>query len=119
MTQICLENLSTDTKPMIEVKKSLPRYKKGELFLKGPLRWDWLLKAGNCPGKALQTAIVLCLIAGIDKKQTVTLSGKRLRKMGVKRNSGYRGLSALEKAGLVTVKRHPGRNSIVTLINFV
>lgn len=38
------------------------------------------------------------------------------RDFGVDRHSVYRALIRLEKAGLIAVKRHPGRNSIATIL---
>ena len=45
----------------------------------------------------------------------VALSQKRLQDLDVKRHAGYWGLTSLEEFGLVSVKRHPGRLSVVTL----
>jgi hypothetical protein len=44
------------------------------------------------------------------------LSGAALAEMGLNRWNGYRGLAHLEKAGLVHVRRLPGRNLIVTIL---
>jgi DNA-binding MarR family transcriptional regulator len=38
--------------------------------------------------------------------------------LGVGRHSAYRGLKRLEEANLVKVERHPGRNPIVTVLDF-
>ena len=49
----------------------------------------------------------------------VKLSGKLQRKMDIQRTTGYNALNALnalEKAQLVSVKRHQGRNPIVTIL---
>jgi|GEM_PF-716843 len=97
----------TNTKP--------PRHKPGEKFLKGPIPWIWLVTAAHQPGKALHVAIVLWFLAGVKRTRTVALSGTVLRALGVNRHSSYRGLAALEQAGLVSVERHPGRNPVVTL----
>ena len=94
-----------------------PRHKPGEKFLKGPIPWKWLAQAAQKPGKALQVAMALWFLAGIKLKRTVALSGSLLRGLGVNRHSGYRGLKALEMAGLVSVIRHLGRNPIVTILD--
>ena len=94
-----------------------PRHKPGEKFLKGPIPWAWLAKAAHQSGKALHVAIALWFLAGVKRKRTVALSGAVLRTLGVNRHSGYRGLAALEQAGLVSVERHPGRNPLVTILD--
>jgi hypothetical protein len=93
----------------------LPRHKPGGRFLKGPIPWDWLSVAARLPGKALHVATALWFAAGIKNTRVVALSGKVLRDMGVQRNAGYRGLDALEGAGLVSVDRHSGRCPLVTM----
>jgi hypothetical protein len=98
------------------VSPTPPRHKPGEKFLKGPIPWTWLAKAAHQPGKALHVAIALWFLAGITRKRTVALSGAVLQALGVNRHSGYRGLAALEQAGLVSVERHSGHHSCVTLL---
>jgi len=100
----------------IPVDKRLPRHKRREKFLKGPIPWAWLSPAASLPGKALQVAVALWFQAGIKGEPTVNLSCKVLRDMGVKRNAGYRGLAELEGAGLVSAVRHQGRLPIVTIL---
>jgi hypothetical protein len=94
-----------------------PRHKAGEKFLKGPIPWKWLTQAAQLPGKAIHVGIVLWFLAGIKLRRTVALSGSILRDFGVDRYAGYRGLKTLEGASLVSVNRHPGRNSLVTILD--
>ena len=108
-TSIANPNTKANTKP--------PRHKPGEKFLKGPIPWTWVVRAAHQPGKALHVAIVLWFLVGVKKTRTVALSGSVLRGLGVNRYSGYRGLVALEQAGLVSAERHPGRNPVVTLLD--
>jgi hypothetical protein len=93
-----------------------PRHKPGEKFLKGPIPLTWLAIAGEQPGKALHVGVALWHLAGLKRTQTVPLSASLLLTMGVSRHSGYRGLKALEGAGLVSIVRHPGRLPIVTIL---
>ena len=97
--------------------KKPPRQKAGEKFLRGPIPWNWLAQAARLPGKASQVAITVWFLAGIKDRRTVALSGSVLEDLGVDRFAKYRGLEALEKAGLVSVSRHPGRNPMVTILN--
>jgi hypothetical protein len=96
--------------------KSVYHTQTGKLFLKGPIPWEWLCLAGQCPGKAMQVAIALWLFAGLTKSRTIKLNLSRLINLGVTRDSARRGLSALEKEKLVAVERHPGRKPVVTIL---
>jgi hypothetical protein len=99
-------------------KTKLPKHKPGELFLKGPIPINWLQKAGQQSGKALHVAIALWFWAGIKKSSEIKFSVARQLNYGVKRNAVYRGLNALEKAGLISIERHIGRSPIVTIKSF-
>jgi hypothetical protein len=101
-----------DPKP----KAVAPRPKRGELFLRGPIPWSWLSRAAKLPGKALQVALVIWLLSALLKgAAVVVMSPIRLRELGVQRHAGYRGLRALEKAGLVSVERGHGKAPRVTI----
>src|SRR5215472_15360360 len=91
--------VSSATKPV--------RHRRSEKFLKGPVPLNWLAAAGRQPGKALHVGIVLWFQSGLKVSRTVALSSNVLRSFDVDRHAGYRGLKALERAGLVSVFRHP------------
>ena len=93
-----------------------PRHKLGEKFLKGPIPWNWLVRAARQPGKSLHVSVALWHLVGLKKSGTVALSNKLLVSLGISRFAGYRALQALENAGLVTAIRHRGRNPIVTVL---
>lgn len=105
----------TVSHPYTVDKGTLPK-KRYKNFLKGPIPMNWINKAGSLPGKALHIGIILWHLAGMEKSLTVKLSTKKQREMGIKRTTGYTALKKLEEAGLVSVKRRTGRNSVVTLI---
>jgi hypothetical protein len=96
-----------------------PRHKAGQHFLKGPIPWNWLLKAAQLSGKALHVGICLWYLAGLKSSRIVPMSMQRLLEMGVNRFAAYRGLKALEKVGLVRVARDKGRLSKVELLDSV
>ena len=98
-------------------KPRLPRHASGERFLKGPIPWSWITSASVAAGRGagLKVAIALWHMAGIQKQATITLHRRLLDELGVDRHAAYRGLRALEGAGLVAVERHPGRLPRVTL----
>jgi hypothetical protein len=81
--------------------KRPPRHKPGEKFLKGPIPLVWLAKAARLQGKVLHVAIALWFMAGIKRARTVPLPSLTLRILGVRRQTSYRALTALEEAGLV------------------
>ena len=93
-----------------------PRHKRGEKFLKGPIPWNWLCKAAQLCGKALQVAIAIWFLAGIHKRREVKLSGAAVTDLGVSRYACYRSLKLLEGAGLISVQRGSGRKAIVTIL---
>jgi hypothetical protein len=95
-----------------------PRHRQGEKFLKGPIPWGWLTAAAKLPGHAFHVGIATWHLSFMKGSRTVALSGKLLEDLGVSRYAGYRALTALEEAGLVSVQRHRGRNPIVTIHGF-
>jgi hypothetical protein len=68
------------------------------------------------PGKALHVAIQIWHEVGFIKSSEVSISMTGMTRMGVSRWAASRGLEALEKAGLVSVVRHPGRKPVVTIL---
>jgi hypothetical protein len=91
----------------------LPRHTAGELFLKGPIPWSWLLKTMVLPGRALHVALVLWFRAGLAGNGVVSVN---LSRLPVDRSAASRGLAALEAAGLIAVRRRPGRKPLVTIL---
>lgn len=109
-------------KTATKTKEYAPKHKQGELFLCGPIPWNWLTTASNANGKgsAVQVALGIWFLSGLNHKSaTVKLTRKTLNQLGIERNAGYRGLKTLEKSGLVTVIRKPGSSPIVTILNSV
>ena len=82
----------------------------------GPIPLDWVAAAGHLPGKALHVGIALFYLAGLNKSTEVVLPSSLLETFGVDRYARYRALLVLEKAHLVTVVRHKGRNPVVTIL---
>ena len=112
-------SLSLPIRPAPSKRDKAPRHKGGERFLRGPIPWDWLCGAAAASkgGAAIKVALALWHISGLNRQaKTVVLTGKVLRELGVERHAGYRGLEALETAGLVAVDRHPGRRPVVTIL---
>ncbi|MGA2255664.1 MAG: hypothetical protein ABSG53_13545 [Thermoguttaceae bacterium] len=89
-------------------------------FLKGPIPLPWLSAASQLAGKApLAVGLALWFESGRRRSDEVTLTTAILNRFGVSRKAKYRGLNALEKAGLVNVVRSLHHNPVVTLIRSV
>jgi hypothetical protein len=96
---------------------ALPRHKKDEKFLAGPIPWNWWTVASGLPGKALHVASGIWHLAFIKKSGTIRLGRSVLDQLQVNRRTGYRALRALEEAGLIRCDRGPGRLPIITLLS--
>jgi DNA-binding transcriptional ArsR family regulator len=83
-------------------------------FLRGPVPWGWLESAARLPGQALAVSLALWRKAGMRRRRTVKLCLGRVG-LGVSKQAARRAVRALEQAGLVTVRRLPGRGLEVTL----
>ncbi len=87
------------------------------LFLKGPIPVAWLARAAELGLPALVVGLELWLLSGLRRSNTVDLNLSRFRFTDVRaRQSNQRGLKRLEDAGLVRVRRHPGRRSQVEIV---
>ena len=86
-------------------------------FIKGPLPLPWMIAATALPGKyPLAVALVVRFRAGLEKTGTeLRLTSKMLEQFGINRQAGYRALSVLDEAGLVTVGRKPVRCPLVSI----
>jgi hypothetical protein len=97
--------------------KRPPRHRKGQAFLKGPIPWSWLVCASRLPGKALHVALLLWREAGCRKSRTVRFRLARAAELGVLPDAARRGLRALGEAGLLSIRRQPGKSLEVTLMD--
>jgi|SRR5690348_4001211 hypothetical protein len=101
------------TKPRPENFTSCGAFRR---FLKGPIPWQWIIRASQLPGKALLVGLCLWRLKGAMNKDTITLSNAELEPFRVDRAAKSRAISALEKAGLITVERSRGRWPVITLL---
>ncbi len=92
-----------------------PRPRNNEPFIAGKLPLDWIQRASKLPGRALQAGMAIWYLAGLNNSRTVKLSSKVLNGFIEKRTTGYNAITTLEKADLISVQRHQGRNPIVTI----
>ncbi len=77
----------------------------------------WTQKAANLPGKALHLAVAIRYLYGLHKGQAFSLSYKTAQSFGINRRAIYNGLTALEREGLIRVKRMPGRSPIIEVVS--
>jgi len=94
-----------------------PRHKAGEWFIKGPLPGPWIGRAAGLPGRALHVALALWHLAGLANGRRVKPTWRIWDRFGVSPDTGRRGLLALERAGLVEVKRGSGRCPDVRILD--
>ena len=88
-------------------------------FIKGPLPLHWTMRAGALEGKALLVGLLLWYESGLQRgaRRFPFNISRAARKHGVARSSLSRGLTALERAGLVQVDRAAGRKSLVHILD--
>jgi hypothetical protein len=87
-------------------------------FLKGPIPLRWLSVVSAFRGKApLAVALALWFEVGRRNSKEVRLTSAVLKRFSVSRKSKYEGLAAMEKAGLIFVKREGRKNPIVTILD--
>jgi hypothetical protein len=70
----------------------------------------------DLPGKALAVGLILWRQRGITGKQTVLFCLTRAAADGIAATTARRAVRDLEKAGLVAIRRWPGRGLEVTLL---
>lgn len=118
MAPVDLDRLRLRSRPLRPPRLGLPRPVNGQRFLKGPIPLPWLEAAALLPGKSLHVAVALWYLGGLQKCRVIALSNIVGARFGLDRNSKYRGLAALEDAGLITIVRKLGRAPLVTLNDF-
>jgi hypothetical protein len=68
------------------------------------------------PGKALLVALLLWKEAGCRRSRTVRFRLGTVAEMGLHPDTARRGLQELEQAGLISIRREPGRALQITLL---
>lgn len=114
-----LRNLPDD---QIPCKKITPakagKLKRGRPFIKGPISLEWISAAAHLPGKAINVALALSWLSGLNKsKEKLKLTNKAYELFNVSRPTALKALNSLEDAGLVKVERGPGRKNRITILD--
>lgn len=107
--------VSTDVSDL-ETKK-IAMVHRGKRFLKGPVPWDWIIRAASLPGKALIVGLCLWRLKGATGKDSVRLGNGEAEPFGIDRAAKSRALRALERARLITVDRSDSRRLMITLLS--
>jgi hypothetical protein len=89
---------------------------KKDRFIKGPIPFSWISRAACLSSSALKIGLILWYLAGLNKSETVKLSNRYLTEFGIHRAGKYRGLQALQLAGLISVSNQIGRSPLVTIL---
>jgi hypothetical protein len=80
-----------------------------------PLPWRLFCVLAPLPGSALAVYLILYRHSRREKCQTMSLTSCFMAQCGITRWQKERALVALEKVGLIVVKRTNGKNPLVTL----
>jgi hypothetical protein len=92
---------------------------KQELFIRGPIPLKWCIKLNKIKNiNAFRIASILWFFSGVHKSRRFKFCQKFCReKFGLRRESAYSGLKALEREGLITIDTNTGKNSIITIVD--
>ena len=89
-----------------------------DLFLKGPVKLNWIIKAGNLQGKTLLLGIYLWFLAGLKRSYDFDINLTKIAKaVGVSRRSLSRAFNELIESGLISADRHTGRKAKISIIS--
>ena len=93
-------------------KKSVPK----KHFIKGPIYLDWISPAAQLAGKAINVALAVHWLHGMNQGKPFKITQSALTKFNLSNDAYLDGLRKLEKAKLVSVDRKPGQRALITVI---
>jgi hypothetical protein len=105
--QVLLADVDFDLQDFVTRKKSW------QMYVTAP--YDWLMAAASLPGKAGAVAIRLAFLTRVRKANPVRFGSPASLKKSAERRAIYRGITALERSGLISVERVRGRSHLITL----
>jgi hypothetical protein len=118
MTKTNLARFRSTEQPSPDRRVRAPRYIHGERFLQGPIPMSWLSVAAALPGKALNLALAIRMVARLQDSQTgLRLNARVLYEFALDRYAKYRALRHLEIAGLIAVSRGAGRKEVIAILS--
>ena len=108
-----LEHYKLETRPTVIVdKRSDTRV---PFFLCPKIPLSWMQRTCRLPGRVLHVVIVILHLKNLQKTEQVRFSYPMAMQFGLNRYAVYRGLKALEEAGLIRVIRRKGSSPRITL----
>jgi hypothetical protein len=87
--------------------------KRREKFIMFPMTWYEALN--GAPGATYRVALYLLYLHWKDGGRPIKLPNGMLKIDGVNRQAKWRALGDLERRGLITIERHPGRSPLIRL----
>lgn len=93
-----------------QYEKHLPK----ERFVR-TIPFDWLYHCNRLPGKTTAVALALWFLHGVTRNATFRLTREAVQLTGCSRGALYHALRALEEAGLISIRRHPGARPVITI----
>jgi hypothetical protein len=78
------------------------------LFIRGPIPFDWLMRANNIGGKAGLVGNALWLYVGLKKSLAFKIDGKLDLLCGISRQARQSNLKKLEENGLIKFTNRSG-----------
>ena len=101
--------------PILRHRRAIQRLKVP--FIRGPIPLDWLQKAMKLGGAAISVGIVLWYFRGLKKLSVFKIGIQDIANLiGRSWLTAKRGLIALEKGGLISIKRHQGRKHLIEIL---
>jgi hypothetical protein len=116
------ELLSASREPGCKLTVSILNFPEPEAGSKrrpwyGPIPWSWWVPASRLPARSAQVGAVCWVSAGWSRSAEFELALDGWSEFGLSRFSAYRGLDTLERVGLVSAVRRPGRSRTVTILD--
>jgi hypothetical protein len=93
----------------------LRRRRSGGTFIRGPFAMAELCSAGKLPGKSLLVWLLVHHRVRMTHEPEVTLPHRLLASAGIDSRAKARALVALERAGLIQVRRERGKTARILL----
>ena len=120
---IIIKDINTDMTDIETVNVPIPNKKSvvnksvsKKHFIKGPVYLDWISPAAQLSGKAINVALAIHWLHGMNQGKPFKITQSALTKFNLSNDAYLDGLRKLEKAKLVSVDRNPGQRALITVI---
>lgn len=89
---------------------------KSEPFLKGPIPISWINRAAQLPGKAINTALAIYWLRGMNADGLIKLNQKALEFFYVSADAALDALHRMETVGLIKLHKNPGQRHWIEVL---